>query len=190
MPAKISKNLTGNKIMKMNKSKMALCLLVATAATSSIMAHADSVSSLNTKVIPLTFVAPVVPVQTIFTNVVNPAAGVSISDKTELFRATTSSTAASYQLAQGLTMNYPLQDVTDQKSGRATLHGQINSNNTMKIVWGTVGSNTGVVKTINGVSYFVGLVNTPLTLKYTTDTKQTLAADNYTISVDGAEYHL
>ncbi|QQN36465.1 hypothetical protein JHW33_07545 [Rahnella aceris] len=180
--------------MKLNKSKMALCLLVASAATSSIMAHADDFSAPDTHSVDLTFEAPVAPVSMTFTlEPKMPTSDEVTPAGTVLFTATTNSNFGSVRLAQGYTQGLPnqvgLSNTNDTKSSYATLLGQSDPiNNQMKIYMSKIASSEWIKNGAQSMIVQKGSGTTqPVT--YSINGAQTLKADTYTASIDGAAYY-
>ncbi|MEB7884017.1 hypothetical protein [Serratia fonticola] len=180
--------------MKLNKSKIALCLLVAFAGTSSIMAHADGFSAPDTHSVDLTFVAPAAPVSMSFA--MGPK--MPVSDEVSatglvLFTATTTSNFGSVRLAQGytqgLTNQVGLSNTNDTKSSYATLLGHDDpTNNQMKIYMSKIASSEWIK---NGTQSMIVQKSSATTqpVTYALNGAQTLKADTYTASIDGAAYY-
>lgn len=176
--------------MKVNKSKMALCLLMASAATSSIMAHAESFSLPSNKSVDLTFETTTLPTSITTSTPKVPKAGVVTADATPLFTVTNTSLGANMQLGIAYTPNLPNQVVTvggDGSAALAALHGQYDPANVMNITMSK--PTAGSWKTVDGVHYWV---TTSAVAKSSTDiitkNSQTLKADVYTASFDGVQY--
>lgn len=176
--------------MKLNKSKIALCLLVASASTSSIVAHAESFSTPDSTAVDLAFVAPATASSLLLTPGDFPVAGEAAHQGSAIVKVLNSSNGGAVRLGVGYTPGFPNQDVTSpSNSSAATIHGKNDpTNNLLQIGFGNYG--TVSFQTVGGVSAVV-LKNSATTqaLDVVMRTADVVNADTYTISLDGLVYN-
>lgn len=184
--------------MKINKSKIALSMLILSATSVSFFSNAEeSFSSPSSANVALTFVAPIHSTLTTVTKVNDlPNAGVLVASDTLLFSSTGQEKdngdvkAMGTRFTPGLAYQTNVSSTGTATDEKATLLGANNPNNVINIKM--VDKPTGAVwkKDKNNITYLTTANNaTSQTISFGLDGAQTLAADEYTASIDTAMYY-
>lgn len=174
--------------MKLNKSKLAIGLIAASAASVSFMSHAESVSLPSTVVVPLAIVAAtgssvldLNPVASL------PEAGVSTPDGVTVAKAVNNVIGTATQSGIRFTPGKSTQDIDQSDNAKVTLHG-ITPGNDLYLRIKDLGDATW--KTYLTDTYLV--TNSAVqsqSLDIAVSGGQAIAADTYNLSMDGAVYN-
>lgn len=190
--------------MKINKSKLAVTMLMSSVSLVSFVSNADAqFSDANSFVLPLEFKAPAqTTLTTISLESKLPTAGVVSDDGFLLFTAKgqqKSSNTENQRMGMRFTPGLPTQvDITNTKTdedGKATLVSASNPNNRISIkmvnlpagAWQKSDKASGAG---NGQSFYTTAATTKeMSIGFALDGEQSLVADHYTASIDTALYY-
>lgn len=176
--------------MKLNKTKLALCLLAASTVSMSVASYASQFGTADTAVLNFT-IENAAEASTIEVNPVSalPPAGVSISADTPIATVTnTINNGGSEQSGIRFTPQLTGQSV-DVGNEIATLDGTNPSNKLTLKMDTTNAADQASWVTVNSDVYYV--TNSPVssqTLNVNLGATQVIAADTYTLSMDGVTY--